>query len=183
LASLYIEILYKSTDPNNPVKQYNLNKTYIFCVNCTWPKVYHVQDFISFWNYHYVTSLHVFLWYRHFFFFFFFFFFQWSSSLSDPEYYRTCDMYNIRRQGGMWLKALSNVLLKSRSIPSTCSFLFRLSARTWTVIMSCDSHDREFRKPCWASIKIPCMSRCFITVLCMMCSMILLHIGVSDTGL
>jgi hypothetical protein len=26
----------------------------------------------------------------------FFFFFQWSSSLSEPEYYWTCDMYNRR---------------------------------------------------------------------------------------
>jgi hypothetical protein len=33
---------------------------------------------------------------------YFFFFFQWSSSLSDPQYYQTCDMY-IRRQG-MWFK-------------------------------------------------------------------------------
>jgi hypothetical protein len=37
---------------------------------------------------------------------YFFFFFQWSSSLSDPEYYRTCDMY-IRRPGGMWLKTIT----------------------------------------------------------------------------
>jgi hypothetical protein len=37
----------------------------ILCVNCTWPKVFHRQDFISFWKYHYVTSLHGFVWDRH----------------------------------------------------------------------------------------------------------------------
>jgi hypothetical protein len=37
----------------------------ILCVNCTWPKVFHGQDFIRFWKYHYVTSLHGFLWDRH----------------------------------------------------------------------------------------------------------------------
>jgi hypothetical protein len=38
--------------------------TNILCVNCTWPKVFHGQDFIRFWKYHYVTSLHGFLWDR-----------------------------------------------------------------------------------------------------------------------
>jgi hypothetical protein len=37
----------------------------ILCVNCTWPKVFHGQDFIRFWKYHYVKSLHGFLWDRH----------------------------------------------------------------------------------------------------------------------
>jgi hypothetical protein len=35
------------------------------CVNCTWPKVFHGQHFIRFWKYHYVKSLHGFLWDRH----------------------------------------------------------------------------------------------------------------------
>ena len=43
-------------------------------------------------------------------------------------------------------------------MPSNGSFLFELFARSWTV-MICDSHDRDFRKPCWAFTKIPCMSR------------------------
>ena len=40
-------------------------KTNILCVNCIWPKVFHGQDFIRFWKYHYVTSLHGILWDRH----------------------------------------------------------------------------------------------------------------------
>ena len=58
MASLYIEILDKSSQ----TIKFESN---ILCVNCTWPKVFHGQNFIRFWKYHYVTSLHVFLWYRH----------------------------------------------------------------------------------------------------------------------
>ena len=43
----------------------------------------------------------------------FYFFLQKSSPLNNPEYYRTCVIMHIRRQGarGMWLKTLS--LLKN----------------------------------------------------------------------
>ena len=43
-------------------------------------------------------------------------FVPWCSSLSDPEYYQTCDMY-IRWQGGMWLKTLfKNVIFTVKSM-------------------------------------------------------------------
>ena len=53
-----------------------------------------------------------------------FFFFQWSSYLSDPEYYRTCVMY-IHQQGGMWLKTLH------KNVIYTANPMMWISIYTW----------------------------------------------------
>jgi hypothetical protein len=55
--------------------------------------------------------------------------------------------------------------------------------RPCTVMTSCDSQDRLYLKPCCASDKMLLASKCFIMLLCMICSIILHAIDVSDTGL
>jgi Na+/alanine symporter len=109
------------------------------CVYCVYPalpdkvqnswNVVHTRteqvSFQSFWEVSYVTFA------IYFFFFFFFFFFQWSSSLSEPAYYRTCAMY-IRRQGGMWLKTLLKKVI------------FTFKTMIWM-----STHDTQLRLECF----------------------------------
>ena len=51
--------------------------------------------------------------------------------------------------------------------------------------VSCVSHDLEERKPCCRSYRMLLLSRCFMRLLAMMCSMILesIHVQVNEIGL
>ena len=74
-------------------------------------------------------------------------------------------------------------LLKSNRTTSVC---FRSSiplARSWTVEISCDSHDRCLRKPCWVSVRMPLSSRCLIMLLLITCSINLQLIHARDKWL
>ena len=48
--------------------------------------------------------------------------------------------------------------------------------------MSCDSGDRLGLNPCCVSVRMLCLSKWFITCLCMMCSKILHEMEVSEMG-
>ena len=82
-----------------------------------------------------------------------------------------------------WCGILWNTLLKSSSTALICSQSLSPFARSFTVKISCDSQERRFLKPCCASLSRRWSSRCLITWLCTMCSSILQHMDVKDTGL
>ena len=50
------------------------------------------------------------------------------------------------------------------------------------VVSSCDSHECLLRKPCWRGVNILCFSSWVRTCLQIMCSRILEHMQVSETG-
>ena len=72
---------------------------------------------------------------------------------------------------------------KSNKIMSSCDPFAKRLTISCTVMTSCDSQDRLYLKPCCASDKMLLASKCFIMLLCMICSIILHAIDVSDTGL
>jgi len=78
-----------------------------------------------------------------------------------------CSNFRSRRE---W-DTLSDALEKSRRMASIWLELSTLLARSLTVSISCVPQDLFFGKPCCQLDKISCRPRCFMMLLCTICSM------------
>ena len=77
----------------------------------------------------------------------------------------------------------SNALEKSRMIRSYWCFLSKPDTSSWARVSSCVSQLRLALNPCWQSVSTWCSSRCFKTLLVIMCSWTLQQRLVRETGL
>ena len=77
---------------------------------------------------------------------------------------------------------MSNAFEKSFIIMSTGNLLLSDWARSYVVIISCDSVECLLRKSHCLSVKIEWQSKWFMMLVNIICSRILQHIDVSDMG-
>ena len=100
---------------------------------------------------------------------------HWSFLSLIPEYSSFSNKF--------WWHTLSKALLKSSSMLPICSLWFIDFARLFTVLINCISQDRCFLKPCCRSIKMLLFSKCFMLLLCNICSKTLHEMDVKLIGL
>ena len=95
-----------------------------------------------------------------------------KSPIHDSRGPRTpqCFSFSSRRL----CSTLSKAFEKSSSTAPICCWSRSPCARSCTVRSSWVSHDRSFLKPNCLSVRMPLLSRCCMTWLWMMCSIILL---------